>query len=341
MLMMPVDTAQQFEPQAAATAVPGDLELLDAYSRAVVHVVEDVGPTVVHIARLERASGRRASTTEEWGRAGTGSGVILTPDGYMLTNAHVVHEASRLEVGLADGRTVRAELVGEDLATDLAVVRATASGLPAASLGNSDRLLVGQLAIAIGNPLGFEATVTAGVISALGRSLRSDTGRLIENIIQTDAALNPGNSGGPLVDTHGRVIGINTAIIRFAQGICFAIPSNTAAWVAGQLISHGKVKRVYLGISGQTVPLGRQAVAEHKLGQTTGISVREVVEGSPAAQAGLAVHDLLLSVNGQPVGNVDDVVRRLASLRAGDTVTLRALRGTRMVELQAQAEEAK
>src|SRR3954468_16678244 len=307
-----------------------DLELLDGYSRAVIRVVEDVGPTVVHISRLERV---RRGGGEEWGRSGSGSGVILTPDGYVLTNAHVVHEAARLEVGLADGRAVPATLVGEDLATDLAVVRAEASGLPAAALGNSDRLRAGQLVIAIGNPLGFEATVTAGVVSALGRSLRSDTGRLIENIIQTDAALNPGNSGGPLVDSHARVVGINTAIIAGAQGLCFAVPANTASWVAGQLITSGKVRRVYLGITGQTVPLPRAQVLSLRLEQDSAVRVREVAAGSPAARGGIQGGDLVITVDGKPCRTVDEVHRVLAPVHVGDSVVVRVLRGTRLEEL--------
>jgi S1-C subfamily serine protease len=319
-----------------------DLELLDAYSRAVVHGVQDVGPTVVHISRLERFRSPQGGPREgDWGRAGSGSGVILTPDGYILTNAHVVHEASRLEVGLADGRTVPARVVGEDLATDLAVVRAETSGLPAAALGNSDRLRVGQLVIAIGNPLGFEATVTAGVVSALGRSLRSETGRLIENIIQTDAALNPGNSGGPLVDSHGRVVGINTAIIQHAQGLCFAIPSNTATWVASRLITTGKVRRVYLGIAGQTVPLPRAQTLALKLESGTAVSVREVTPDSPAARAGIAAGDLLVAVNGQTVRSVDEVHSRLAPVGVGEKIQVRVLRGARIEELEAVAEEAR
>jgi S1-C subfamily serine protease len=321
-----------------------DLELLDAYSRAVIRVVEDVGPTVVHISRLEQvraqAPNGRFHRQGEWGRTGSGSGVILTPDGYVLTNAHVVHGASRLEVGLADGRTLPARLIGEDLATDLAVVRVDASGMPAAVLGNSDRLRVGQMVIAIGNPLGFQATVTTGVVSAVGRSLRSETGRLIENIIQTDAALNPGNSGGPLVDTHGRVVGINTAIIQFAQGLCFAIPSNTASWVAGQLITAGKVRRVYLGLTGQTAPLSRAQALTLKRKAETGIYVREVWSDSPAARAGIAPGDLMVSINAQEVSDLDDVHRRLASVKAGERVAVGILRGTHLSELEAVAEEA-
>lgn len=338
-------TPTGFEGEVAERAplqeAASDIELLDAYSRAVIRVVEDVGPTVVHIARLERLRRTgQSGAREEWGRAGSGSGILLTPDGYLLTNSHVVHGAGRLEVGFSDGRIVPARLVGEDVATDLAVVRAEASGLPAAALGNSERLRVGQLVIAIGNPLGFEATVTAGVVSALGRSLRSETGRLIENIIQTDAALNPGNSGGPLVDSHGRVVGINTAIIQGAQGLCFAIPSNTATWVAGQLITTGKVRRVHLGLTGQMVPLPRAQVLSLKLQGKTAVLVREVTAGSPAARAGIRPHDLLIAIDRHGIGSLDDVHRSLTGLSAGQQIAVQVLRGTQVIDLEATVEEA-
>jgi S1-C subfamily serine protease len=319
-------------PETGLRGGGGELDLLDAYSRAVIQVVHDVGPTVVHISRQERIDRQDHPRRGEWAYAGSGSGVILTPDGYVLTNAHVVNGAARLEVSLADGRKLPARAVGEDLATDLAVVRVDTSGLPAAALGNSDRLHVGQLVVAIGNPLGFEATVTTGVVSALGRSLRSQAGRLIENVIQTDAALNPGNSGGPLVDSRGRVIGVNTAIIAGAQGLCFAIPSNTATWVAGQLITAGRVRRVYLGLAGETVPLSRGQVLAVGRAARTGIYVREVVPGSPAAAAELAPGDLLVTVNGEPAGSVDEVHRRLGGVAAGDPVRLGLLRGTQLSE---------
>lgn len=317
---------------AAAEQHASDLELLDAYSRAVIQVVEDVSPAVVHIGRLQRVRGG-------WRPNGSGSGVVLTPDGYILTNAHVVSGAERLEVRLADGRTVSARTVGEDPATDLAVVRADVSGLPTAMLGNSDRLRVGQLVIAIGNPLGFEATVTAGVVSALGRSLRSDTGRLIENIIQTDAALNPGNSGGPLVDSHGRVVGVNTAIIAGAQGLCFAVPANTASWVAGQLITAGKVRRVYLGVTGQAVPLPRAQVLSLRLEAPGGVLVREIHPTSPAAEAGILAGDVILSVGGRPAQSVDDVHKALAPHRPGDEVSVQVLRGARTEEMRVTVRE--
>jgi S1-C subfamily serine protease len=334
------ETTAAAVPRGIEETAADDLELLDAYSRAVVRVVEDVGPAVVHIGR--QARGRRADGAElgEWGSAGSGSGLLLTPDGYLLTNAHVVHGADRLEVGLADGRRVPGRLVGEDLATDLAVVRAEAAGLPTVALGNSDQLRVGQLVIAIGNPLGLEATVTAGVVSALGRSLRSLNGRLIENVVQTDAALNPGNSGGPLVDTHGRVVGINTAIIQFAQGLCFAIPSNTATWVVGQLITTGRVRRVYLGVVGQTVPLPRALILGLKLAATTAVNVREVARDSPAARAGIAVGDLLVAIQGQPVRSADDIHRLLSRVPVGERVTVRVLRGTQLEEREVVAAEA-
>ncbi len=240
-------------PPTDTPATPTEDEALDAYSRLVVSVAEKMNPSVVAISVAK--GGKRYQPAQELN--GSGSGVIIAPDGFILTNSHVVHQSQRIEVGLQGREPCEGELVGEDLATDLAVVRVNASGLLAASLGNSEKLRVGQLVIAIGHPLGLRATVTAGVISALGRSLRSQSGRLIENIIQTDAALNPGSSGGPLVDSRGQVVGINTAIIQFAQGICFAIPSNTARWVAGTLIKEGHVLRGYIGIAGQSGKEGR------------------------------------------------------------------------------------
>jgi len=314
-----------------------DLELLDAYSRAVVRVVEDLGATVIHLARMEQSG----QSQRDWTRTGSGSGFILTPDGYALTNSHVVTGGKRLEATLSDGSIVPAQVVGDDPATDLAVVRLAASGLRTAALGNSERLRVGQLVIAIGNPLGFEATVTAGVVSALGRSLRGETGRLIENVIQTDAALNPGNSGGPLVASDGRVVGINTAIIRYAQGLCFAVPSNTAMWVAGQLITTGRVRRVYLGISGQMVPLPRAQRRALRLEQESAVLVREIAPGSPAEAAGARPHDLLVSLNEQPVRSTDEVHRLLTSIRAGDPLALRVLRGATVVELTTTAVESR
>src|SRR4030042_1051863 len=247
------------------------IDILDVYSQAVTKVVAKVGPSVIHVRIKKKGRARHRAIPYE--SEGSGSGVIIAPDGYAITNNHVVEAADTIEVSLPDGSTYSAEPIGQDPATDLALLRISGTGLPIALLGDSDKLRVGQLAIAIGNPLGFQNTVTTGVISALGRSLRSRSGRLIENIIQTDAALNPGSSGGPLVDSHGLVIGINTAIIQFAQGICFAIPVNTVRWVVSLLIREGKVTRGYLGISGQMIPLPVRAVRRLQLGHDTAVQV--------------------------------------------------------------------
>jgi S1-C subfamily serine protease len=290
------------------TDTGGDAELLDAYSRAVTAVVVRVGPAVVHI-RVKKKVPRPGMPSPEV--EGSGSGLIVTPDGYIVTNSHVVEDMNMVEVSLADSTTCAAEVIGQDTATDIALLRVTGSGLPMAALGDSDKLKVGQLAIAVGNPLGFQSTVTAGVISALGRSLRSRTGRLIENVIQTDAALNPGNSGGPLVDSRGGVIGINTAIIQYAQGICFAIPVNTMRWVVTRLIREGKVVRGFIGISGQTVPLPVRVVRYFQLGHDSGVQVIDVASGSPAHRGGLKEGDVIISFGGEPVASVDDIHRRL------------------------------
>ncbi|MBI3911677.1 MAG: trypsin-like peptidase domain-containing protein [Armatimonadetes bacterium] len=316
---------------------PDDADLLDAYSRAVTRVVREVGPAVVHIAAYR-------PVPREHGQApalvGAGSGVVITPDGYVLTNSHVVEGAARLEVTLADERVFPAEVVGTDPDTDLAVLRIPAHGLPAATLGDSARLQPGQLVIAIGNPFGFQATVTAGVVSAVGRSLRSQTGWIIENIIQTDAALNPGNSGGPLVDSRGQVVGINTAIIQFAQGICFAVPINTARWVVGLLIRDGRVRRAFLGVTGHRRPLPRRLVVEHRLPEESGVYLVQVSPGTPAWMAGLRPGDVLLALGEEPIPSVDALQRQLARLRPGEVVSLRALRDERILELMATLEEA-
>ena len=276
--------------------------LLDAYSQAVVRVVERVTPSVVNVRR---------------GQSG-GSGVIVTPDGYALTNAHVVEGVREVAVTLRnETEPVRAPVVGADPATDLAVVRIPRSGLPAAELAESEALRVGQLVIAIGDPLGFQSTVTTGVVSALGRSLRGKDGRLIDNVIQTDAALNPGNSGGPLVDTHAKVVGVNTAIIPMAQGVGFAIPAATARLIAGILIRDGRVRRAYLGIGAAQTPIGRQLAAELHLGATSGIRVLEVVAGGPAQRAGIVTGDLLVSLDGVGLGTLSDLQRALTGDRIG------------------------
>jgi S1-C subfamily serine protease len=305
-----------------------DSDLLDAYSRAVVSVVETVGPTVVSIVVGARTESGR------FGRMGAGSGVIIAPDGYVLTNSHVVHQATRLEASLTDGRTIGATLVGEDPGTDLAVVRLEASGLPSATLGDSSRLRAGQLVIAIGNPFGFQSTVSAGVVSALGRSLRGLTGRLIDNVIQTDVALNPGNSGGPLVDSRGHVVGINTAIIAMAQGISFAIPVDTAKWVVTELLGRGRVRRGYLGVAAQTRPLDRRLARAHALAATRAVEVTSVEPGTPAAAAGLRDGDLIVAAGGHAITSVDDLHRALVAAAIGVPMTLSVLRGPDQIDVQ-------
>lgn len=309
--------------------------VLDAYSQAVVTVAEKVGPAVVNIAAVHRGMARTSRGAMPYESSGSGSGVIIAPDGYLLTNSHVVHGAQRLEVALADGRTLPAQLAGEDPATDLAVIRINAAGLPTAQLGDSDRLRVGQLVIAIGNPLGFQATVTAGVVSALGRSLRSQSGQLIENIIQTDAPINPGNSGGPLVDSRGRVVGINTAIIQGAQGIGFAVPVNTARWVAGLLIKDGRVRRPFLGITSEARPIHVRVAREHGLRDPKGIGVIEVMPGSPADRAGIQVGDIIIGIDGTPVSGLDEIPHFLSRAAIGATMRVTVLRRNQRLDLTA------
>jgi S1-C subfamily serine protease len=288
---------------------------LDPYSERVSHAFETVGPSVVHIT----AHGAR-------GRDGTGSGVLFTPDGYVLTNSHVVSKAQRLTGSLTDGRRFEAKLVGDDPATDLAVVRLSATGLPHAQFGSSSTLRVGQLVVAIGNPLGFQATVTAGIVSALGRTLRGAAGRLIESVIQTDAPLNPGNSGGPLVDGQGRVVGINTAMIGGAQGICFAIGIDTAVDVVARLMRDGRVRRSRLGLSGQTTPLDPRVAARLHRQPASAVLVAEVLPDSAATEAGFHAGDVLLAFDAETVASVDDLHRMLTADRAGRIVEAKVLR---------------
>jgi S1-C subfamily serine protease len=332
-----VSGSQSTQPTAAgAPAAPPDAELLDAYSQAVVHAVERVGPAVVKIdvvAEPHPGSRRRAPQT------GSGSGFVFTPDGLVLTNSHVVAGSSRIEVALQDGRRVSANLLGDDPETDLAVIRLHADELSPVTLGDSQRLRVGQLVIALGNPYGFQSTVTAGVVSALGRSLRSTNGRLMDGIIQTDAALNPGNSGGPLVDSRGEVIGVNTAIIAAAQGICFAIPVHTAKFVAGLLIRHGRIRRGYLGLGGQEVPLPRRLTRFHQLPLASAVLVVQVVAGSPAERAGLRDGDLIVTFAGKPVGGVDDLHRLLTEEQIGVPTSLGVLRNLELHTLEITATE--
>ncbi|MBV9087544.1 MAG: trypsin-like peptidase domain-containing protein [Acidobacteria bacterium] len=309
--------------------VPDDASLLDAYSRAVVAAAEKLSPAVVNVEVRQQLPTYRGS--REVG--GGGSGFIFTPDGFILTNSHVVHGASAIRVSLPDGRRFAARIVGDDPGTDLAVVRIDAPDLAVAELSDSQRLRVGQLVIAIGNPYGFQYSVTAGVVSALGRSLRSASGRLIDDIIQTDAALNPGNSGGPLVTSDGRVVGVNTATIRPAQGICFAIGINTAKFVAGRLIRDGRIRRSYIGVVGQTLPLTRNVVRYHQLEQERGILVLSVEPSSPAAAAGLRERDIMVSLDGHPLTGTDDLQRQLTDVRIGSRCKLVALRGAEKLSL--------
>jgi len=306
-----------------------DQGLLDAYSQAVVSAADKVGPAVVNVEvrhRVQTPTGPREAR-------GGGSGFVFTPDGFVLTNSHVVHGAGRIEVSTVDGRRYPATLIGDDPGTDLAVLRVDAPDLAAAELGDSAQVRVGQLVIAIGNPLGFESSVTAGVVSALGRSLRSSSGRLIDDIIQTDAALNPGNSGGPLITADGRVVGVNTATIRPAQGICFAIGINTAKFVAGRLIRDGRIKRSYIGVVGQTISLPRNVVRFHALEQERGILVLSVEPASPAAKAGVRERDFIVSFDGQRVAGIDDLQRLLTDVRIGALTRLVVLRAAEKVEI--------
>ncbi len=312
-----------------------DTDLLDAYSRAVIAVVDAVGPAVVSIS-----IGRESHKTGPE-MAGAGSGVVIAPDGYILTNDHVVHQADRLIITLTDGTNLGATLVGKDPATDLAVIRADGSNLKCATLGDSASLRVGQLVIAMGNPFGFQSTVSTGVVSALGRAFRSREGRLIEDIIQHTAPLNPGNSGGPLLDSKGRIMGINTAIIMMAQGIGFSIPANTARWIVSQLLSYGKVRRAFLGIAGRPRPLDRRVVRFHNLLNQHAVEVLSVDPESPAGKAGMLVGDLIAAIQGERVLTVDDLHRFLAEWPIGEPVTLTVLRGKEKLEVTVKPSEAK
>jgi len=303
--------------------------LLDEYSRTIVSAADRVGPAVVNIDIKQRLDSRRGP--REVG--GSGSGFVIAPDGFILTNSHVVHDANQIAVSLPDGREYPAQLVGDDPDTDLAVIRIDAPHLAHVRLADSESLRVGQVVIAIGNPLGFQASVTAGVISALGRSMHAQSGRLIDNIIQTDAALNPGNSGGPLVNSAGEVIGVNTAMIRPAQGICFAIASNTAKFVAGWLIRDGKIRRSYIGVAGQNVPLHRRIVRFYNLPLETGVLVVSVEKDSPAQRAGLREGDLIIAFNEQPIGSIHELHKMLMGEQIGVEANLLLIRHTEKLVL--------
>ncbi len=321
-------------PCEVGAAEKSDVELLDAYSRAVITVVEAVGPAVVSIS-----TGTRSKNGEPEA-AGAGSGVIIAPDGYVLTNDHVVHGSKSLAVSLTNGTTHAAVMVGTDPATDLAVIRADSANLPFATLGESAPLRVGQLVIAIGNPFGFQSTVSTGVVSALGRALRSREGRLIENIIQHTAPLNPGNSGGPLVDSRGRIVGLNTAIIMGAQGIGFSIPSDTAKWVVSQLLTLGRVRRGYLGIAAQQRPLSRRTARFFNLTQAFAVEVLSVTRGGPAAQGGIRKGDLIVAMNGTDITTVDLLQKFLADWAIGKPVKVSVLRVQERLEIDVTPSEA-
>ena len=316
-----------------------DSSFLDAYSQAVVGAAEKISPSVAKIEVAQAAGRSRSGEPQE--RQGGGSGFVFTPDGLILTNSHVVHDARRIDVSLADGRRFPAHTVGDDPATDLAVIRIDAPSLVAAPMGDSQKLRVGQLAIAIGNPYGFQYTVTAGVVSALGRSLRSYSGRLIDDVIQTDASLNPGNSGGPLVTSDARVVGVNTATIMGAQGLCFAIGINTAKFVAGRLLHDGRIRRSYIGVEAQTAPLHRRLVRFYDLRQESGVFVMSVADGSPAQKAGLREGDVIIALDGKPVAGVDDLHRLLTDARVGVSNSLTVLRWTEKLELKVVPEEVR
>lgn len=318
-----------------------DDDLLDAYSRAVVNVAETVGPAVVNIeVRRARARSTDAAPNAPRDVAGNGSGFFITPDGFLLTNSHVVHGGEQLTALLQDGRELKADLVGDDPESDLAVLRVYGTDFVAARLGDARQVRVGQLAIAIGNPYGFQCTVTAGVVSALGRSLRSASGHLIDDVIQTDAALNPGNSGGPLVNSQGEVIGVNTAMILPAQGICFAIAMSTASFVAQQLISHGRIRRGHLGIAGQNIRLHRRLVREHVLNLEGAIQVVAVEPQGAAQRAGLREGDVLLALDGVPLSGIDDLRRLLTEQRIGVPCALHILRRTEKLTIEVVPEES-
>jgi S1-C subfamily serine protease len=315
-----------------------DAEVLDAYSRTVIGVADAVSPSVVYIEVAQPVNGRGPQRSQQNAR-GSGSGFIFTPDGLILTNSHVVHGASQIEVTLLDGRRGQADLIGDDPDTDLAVIRIAAPNLVPAELGESKVARVGQMVVAIGNPYGFQYSVTAGVISALGRSLRSQSGRLIDDVIQTDAALNPGNSGGPLVASNGKVIGVNTAMIRPAQGICFATAIDTAKFVAGKLIRDGRITRSLIGIAGQNVPLPRRIVHYYSLPVDNAILVVSFEVQSPARNAGLREGDLIISFDGQPVSGIDDLHRLLTGERAGNPAMIEVIRGTERLTIPVVPEQ--
>jgi S1-C subfamily serine protease len=328
-------------PVPAHQPEPSSDDWHDAYSRAVIHAVEAVGPSVVSIEVQHLEPEPRRPTMPPQPRGGSGSGFVFTPDGFILTNSHVVHGASSILVRFPEGSSYGADLVGDDPETDLAVIRISAPSLIPAALGDSNTVRVGQLVVAIGNPYGFQATVTSGVVSALGRSLRSRSGRLIDNVIQTDAALNPGSSGGPLVTTQGEVIGVNSAMIMPAQGICFSIAVNTAKLVAAQLIRQGRVRRSAIGLAGQSVALARKVARFHRLPVESGVRVESVEPKSPAEQAGLQPGDVIVAFGDTPVRGIDDLQAKLTEREVGITSPLTVVRGVEVVTLDVVPRESK
>jgi len=304
---------------APGTSNDDDLHLLDAYSRAVIGVVDRLTPSVVSI--------RIMAENEHGGLGqGAGSGFVIAPDGFIVTNHHVIEKAKNVVVVFTDGRELAARVVGSDASTDLALLRVAEGGLKPVEIARSENLRVGQLVIAIGNPLGFQSSVSTGVVSALGRNLRGQSGRLIENVIQTDVALNPGNSGGPLVDSRGRVVGVNTAMIRMAQGLCFAIPSATTTWVVSELMTGGRVHRAVLGIVGQTRPVNRRVQREFKLALPTAVEVVSLMANGPAQRAGIRERDVIVSMDGRGVSSIDDLQRILSRATAGTPITVTVIR---------------
>ena len=319
---------ENFSPTISANApIRDDAALLDAYSVAVIDAAEKISPSVVNIEIQHEATDPAQSRSRRpHPLTGSGSGFIFTPDGFILTNSHVVHRAVRIDVALSDGRRYPARLIGDDPDTDLAVIRIDAPNLAAAQLGDSNGIRVGQLAVAVGNPYGFQCTVTAGVVSAMGRSLRSNSGRLIDNVIQTDAALNPGNSGGPLVSSRGEVIGVNTAIILPAQGICFAIAVNTAKFVAARLIRDGRVRRSFLGVAGQNVAIPRSLARQLNIATASGVLVLSAEKDSPAQKAGLSEGDVIIAMDGEAIKGVDDLHTHLTDEKIGVESALTIIR---------------
>jgi S1-C subfamily serine protease len=336
-------------------APPTDAALLDTYSRTITGVVGQVAESVVHIQVLKPAPADRGTRSNGPARRGpgpiprqepewvpaSGSGFIISTDGFVVTNHHVIENAREIKVSLADGRTVKAELKGMDPSTDIAVLKIDETGLKALMFADSEALQPGQIAIAIGNPRGLQHTVTAGVVSALGRTLRASNGRLIDDIIQTDASLNPGNSGGPLVNSLGQVIGVNTATIASAQGLCFAVSSNLAAFVAGKLIMEGRVKRAYLGIAGQMVNLTGRMIAANRLEKNTGVYVYEVVPDQPVYNNEIRTGDIIVAFNGKGIGTVDELHKQLNAEMIGRSVELEVLRNGRKESIRVKAGESK